>query len=236
MDKELQAFIAKHGEYFEGEPDAMVLRRDLRRLFDQYAQSMDPEEYASLKGKVEAFREKEKKRLQAEVDALVKLRKQEEAALQTISKDLLEFRKELGRIDKELRKIDDAAPRPVRQKGSWLQSNSVFLALDLTGVVFLYMGIILHHKLTLSYIVMGIACILAGFLFQGSGGSQEPSLSPNLQSMKQELLRRKGEVQQFSKLKKMSLQNRKTIAINKIQALNRQIDVNLARIDECLRE
>lgn len=237
MHRKLQEFIEAHGEYFDGPQDARLIRRDLRKLFEEYSQAMDPEEYADLKQRVEDFREFEKKRIQEEVEGLVKEREKEEQVLQGITAELDTFQNELLRLDKELEKLmREEKPVKVVGKRAWYHSGYIFLMLDFLGVFLLYIGIILNEKLTMSYVMLGLASIALGFILQSGAPRPESGTSPAVDGLKDDLLKRKSEVENFSKLKKMSLRNRKKIALGKIHELNRQIEVNMTRINEYLRE
>ena len=237
MHSKLQEFIDAHGEYFDGPHDARLIRRDLRKLFEEYSQAMDPEEYADLKQRVEDFREFEKKRLQEEIEVLVKEREHEETVLQGIMGELDTFQKELLRLDKELETLM-REEKPVKAMGrrAWYHSGYVFLMLDFLGVFLLYIGIILNEKLTMSYVMLGLASIALGFMLQGGGPPAENRASAGVNGLKDELMHRQSEVENFFKLKKMSLRNRKKIALGKIHELNRQIEANMTRINEYLRE
>ncbi|MFO7724704.1 MAG: hypothetical protein R6V45_04060 [Oceanipulchritudo sp.] len=237
MHKGLQEFIDAHGEYFDGPREALLIRRDLRKLFEEYSQAMDPEEYADLKQRVEDFREFEKKRLQEEVEALVRDREKEERVLQEIMGELDSFEKELLRLDKELEKLErEKKPLKGPGKRAWYHSGYIFLLLDFLGVFLLYIGIILNEKLTMSYVMLGMASIALGFILQGGAPRRESQSTPAVTGLRDDLLKRKNEVENFSKLKKMSLRNRKKIALGKINELNRQIEGNMTRINEYLRE
>lgn len=236
MHRKLQQFIDSHREYFDGDPEALFLRPDLRRLFDQYAQAMDPEEYSELKRRVEEFRESEKKRLQEEIEKLVRQRQEEEQVLEGIMGELNKFHKELQRIDRELSQLTEPESVPLPSRRSWYQSGYLFLLLDFLGVFLLYIGIILNEKLTMSYVILGMASIILGFILQGGAPSMTNTTSQAVDSLKEDLSRRKTEVEHFSRIKKMSLMNRKTIALGRIRDLNREIEVNRAKMNEHLRE
>lgn len=237
MHKLLCEFLEQHPEYFEGPRDALLLRPDLRPLFEEYAQAMDPEEYHDLKRRVEEFREQKKKDLQTEINAFLRQREEEEASLAEIQEELGKFEKEVCRLQRRLdQAIQEDEGTAVVSGKAWYSSGYMFLFLDFLGVFFLYIGIILNERLTLSYVVMGVVSIALGFFFQQSGSAARRVTSPDIEQLKSEIHHRQAEIKQISKVKRISLTNRKKVALRRISELNQKIEDNLLRINEHYRE
>ena len=237
MHELLVRFIDEYPEYFEGPVDARLLRGDLRPLFEEYAQAMDPEEYAELRRQVEAYREKEKKRLQEEIEVFSRERLREKKRLDEILDELKRFEKQFHKLDRQLEELrqEDTVEAP-RPRKAWYNSPYVFLVLDFLGVFFLYVGIILHERLTVSYVVLGILSISMGFFLQQSDPSFARLPDPRVESLKEQLINRKTEVKQISRIKHVTLSNRKRTAQSRIAELNRRIEGNLQLIREYHRE
>ena len=232
MDDRLLGFLAEHPEFFEGTMDALVLRKDLRTSFESYAQAIDPVSYEKLRARVEAYREQEKERLQDEIGQWERERKRAESHLQEVSRELQKLERELRRLEQRIqalpREVPEAAAGP-----AWYNSIFVFLFLDFLGVLFLYAGILLNKALDFSYILAGLICVAAGF-FLAYGGPSRPAESPLPRSleMREKLAHRKKQFREISKIKRVTLEERKKVALGKIRELNENIEANLMRINE----
>lgn len=230
MLNEIENFLDEHPDYFENSKDGLLVRKDLRSMMDSYARAMDPSEYDELKNRVATFRAREKERLQSQIGQWVRERKEEESELEGILWELNKLEKELRKVSDGLKAISDKenAHSAVRIKKHWYNSGYVFVALDFFGVSFLYAGIILNEKLTMSYVILGVICIAVGFMLQRGGadsGNPASSSGPVISGETFDKLKR------FGRIKRVTLNERKKVALGKIAELNRKIERNLDRIN-----
>lgn len=221
----IEKFLDEHPEYFEAGADGFSIRRDLRGVVDDYARALDPAEYEEIQRRVEQYREKQKEKLQSKLGELLRQRKREENHLEQIQWEMRQLEKELERIRQRIEKVE--VPEHIRTPRSWYNSGYVFVALDFAGVIFLYVGIILNERLTLSYVLIGLMCIVMGFLLQ-RGGDSEPVSTGSAAHPVADVL---NKFRQISKIKRVTLQERKRIALGKISELNGQIESNIARLN-----
>lgn len=232
-DDELLGFLHQNPEYFEGPADALVLRKDLRHRFEAYARALDPENYERLRERVEAFREKERARLREEIDELEQKRRKEERELEQVSWEINKLEKELQRLEERIQALAGEEPqRSPKQGRSWYNSAYLFLFLDFLGILFLYVGIILNEGLTLSYILIGLLCVAGGFVLAYGGRPEStPNLSRKLET-REKLSERKRQFREISKIKRVTLAERKRAGLQRISELNDKIQANLQRINE----
>ncbi|MEX0322888.1 MAG: coiled-coil domain-containing protein [Puniceicoccaceae bacterium] len=233
----LDRFLQDHPEYFEDMGDAFSLRGDLRSIFEEYAQAMDPDEYEELRRKVEDYRKKEKSRLQEEIEKLIKERKKEEERLNGILSDMENLENEVSRLETQLHELTEARNESARmQQKSWYNSGYTFLILDFLGVVFLYIGVILKERMAISYVLVGIFSIGLGFFLQQGGSQAKPATNPALDGVRQDLTRKWNEMRQIFKVRKVTLATRKKSTLAKVDEVNRKIERNLEKINEYNRE
>lgn len=233
-DEELLQFLHEHPEYFEGPVDALVLKKELRQRFEAYARALDPENYERLRERVEAYREKERARLREEIGELEAQRRREQKQLEQISWEMNKLEKELGRLEERIRALsgEESEGKSAPLVRSWYQSAYVFLFLDFLGVLFLYVGLILNEGLTLSYIVVGLLCVAGGFFLAYGGGRESvPDLSRKLET-RERLTERKRQFSEISRIKRVTLAERKRAGLKAVGELNDKIHVNLQRINE----
>lgn len=234
----LDRFLDAHPEYFEGMGDSFSLRKDLRSIFEEYAQAMDPDEYEDLQRQMEAYRKKEKGRLQEEIEKLAEQRKKEEDQLNAIVTDMGKLENEVDQLQKQLQELTESSqsnnvPPATR---AWYNSGYAFLVLDFLGVFLLYIGIILKERLAMSYVLLGFVSLCLGFFLQQDGAQTSRVTNPALDNIKDDLSRRWNEMRQIFKLKSVTLVTRKKSALAKIDEVNRKIEHNLEKINEYNRE
>lgn len=233
----LTRFLDSNPEYFEELGNTFSLRGDLRPIFEEYAQAMDPVEYEDLRRKVEAFRKQEKTRLQEKIERLVKVRKQEENQLSSIVTEMNKLEVEVNQLEKQLNEITNSRSSQNHFTGkSWYNSGYTFLMLDFLGVLFLYIGIILKERLTMSYVLMGLFSISLGFYLQQSSSQVKRATSPAMDSVRQDLSHRWTEMRQIFKVRRVTLLTRKKSTLSKIEEVNKKIDINLQKINDYNRE
>lgn len=233
----LTRFLDSHPEYFEELGNTFSLRGDLRPIFEEYAQAMDPVEYEDLRRKVEAFRKQEKSRLQGKIEKLVKVRKQEESELSSIVSQMTKLEGEVNQLEKQLNEItrsNGSGAHAVSK--SWYNSGYTFLLLDFLGVLFLYIGIILKERLTMSYVLMGLFSVSLGFYLQQSSAQVKRATSPAMDNVRQDLSHRWMEMRQIFKVRRVTLLTKKKSTLSKIEEVNRKIESNLQKINDYNRE
>ena len=175
MSNRLETFVREHPEFFEKEGGYWNLNSDIRDLMDRYSRAYDKEEYERLRVLVEEARDKERERLQREIDKWKQAASEEKERTQEIETHLQAIDKSIDNSQLRILKSEMLSkPKPVPAKG-WYNSAFVFLLLALAGVTFIYLGIILNERASMSYFLGGISCLALGVYLQSSGPKVQSS-------------------------------------------------------------
>ena len=204
MSNRLEAFVKEHPEFFEKEGGYWNLNSDIRDLMDRYARAYDKEEYERLRVLVEEAREKERERLQRDIDKWRQEVADQKERAQAIETDLQVIDQSIDSSQLRIRKSEMLSrPKPVPAK-SWYNSGLVFLFLALAGVTFVYLGIILNERASMSYFLGGISCLALGIYLQ-SGGSRVQASSKTVAALHQALVSEEEGSMKIARIKRATL-------------------------------
>lgn len=229
MNDRLSNFVAEHPEFFELCNGYWRLKKDLSPLMERYAHAVNREEFERLRTSMEEFRQKERQRLQKEIDDWIVERERETIKIAQTDKELADIRKKDLELEKKITKLRVKIDSRVVETAKWYHSGFTFLALALVGLICLYLGIILNRKVSPGYVLSGLFCIILGFYLQSStpGEKGQDASGPQLQMLLDEQRR----YRQIAKIKIATLNERKRFANKGLNQLNAKIDNNLAKID-----
>ena len=230
MSNRLEQFVQSHPEFFEVQDGYWRLNGDIRELMDRYARAYDKAEYDRLKVLVEEAKEKERERLQREIDRWTAECAEEqekadeiEAQLQAIS----------GNLDTSKKRIETAEkarkPIPVSPK-SWYHSGAVFLILALLGVTFIYLGIVFNNQVSMSYLLAGITSLGLGIYFQSGGPKVDPNQGEIVVRQSTIIREQQGFVK-IARIKQATMVERKRLSLQSVAAYKRKINRSIAKLN-----
>lgn len=230
MSNRLQTFVNEHPEFFEEKNGYWRLNSDIRDLMDRYARAYNQVEYDRLRVLVEEAKEKERERLQREIDQWTAECAEEQEKAQQMDRQLKEIMDKLHHSKKRVEEAEEAGkPIPVAPR-SWYHSAAVFLILALLGVSFIYLGIIINERVSMSYLLGGFSCLAVGLYLQSGG----PRIQPNPEgvgAIHATIIREEQGYMKIARIKRATLVERKRVANQSIAAFNRKINRSIAKLD-----
>ncbi len=230
MSNRLEQFANDHPEFFENQDGYWRLNSDIRELMDRYARAYDKSEYDRLKVLVEEAKEKERTRLQEEIDHWTVKCKEEQGKADEMDAELKAISRSVKSSEKQIEKAEYARkPVPIPSK-NWYHSGAIFMLLALLGVTFIYLGIIFNDRVSMSYLSAGIICLVMGVYLQ-SGGSSVSTDRGNIAVLNSAIIKEQEGSIKISQIKQATLLERKRRCLSSVAAYKRKINKGIAKLN-----
>lgn len=230
MSNRLQRFVDEHPEFFEERAGYRRLHADIRDLMDRYARAYDKAEYDRLKLRVEEARKQERERLQNEIDQWTAECAEAQQKADEIDLELQAISKKLKVSHSRIETAEEARkPIPVPQK-SWYHSGAIFMLLALSGVTFIYLGIIFNERVSVSYLMSGIVCLVLGFYLQFGGSGVDPNRGDAV-TMQLSIIKQEQGFVKIAKIQRATLMERRRINIQTVDTYKRKIHHSMANLN-----
>lgn len=230
MSNRLEQFVNEHPEFFEVQNGYWRLNSDIRELMDRYARAYNKSEYDRLKVMVEEAKEKERERLQQEIDHWTAKCREEQGKAAEIDAELQAISGKVESSEKTIKKAEIARkPVPVAPK-TWYHSGAVFMLLSLLGVTFIYFGIIFSERVSMSYLSAGIICLVLGVCLQSGGPRVNPDRA-NIAVLQGSIIKEQQGYIKISQIKRATLVERKRICLSSVAKYKRKIGKSIAKLN-----
>ncbi|MCZ6672803.1 MAG: hypothetical protein O7C75_07680 [Verrucomicrobia bacterium] len=230
MSNRLQTFVNEHPEFFEEKDGYWRLSPDIRDLMDRYARAYNKDEYNRLRVLVEEAKEKERQRLQSEIDKWTMECAEEQQKAHQIELQLQGIEQKLHLSKRRVKDAElSSKPVPVLPR-SWYHSGAVFLILALSGVSFIYLGIIINERVSMSYLLGGISCLVGGFYIQ-SGGPRIQSTQESVGVLQASVIKVEQSSMKIVRIKRATLLEKKRVANQSVASSNRKINHSIAKLN-----
>jgi uncharacterized coiled-coil DUF342 family protein len=230
IDAQLLEFLQKHPEYFTGKHDDKSIRSDLRADVESYARAIDPEGYEQLTQRVLEFQEHSRNKMKERMAQLVREKELHHQSLQELENEFADYEAKIQELKDEMRRYRADANTPSQSQVKNGNMDYFFLMLDIMGIVFLYLGFILSERIDISYVFLGCLLLTSGIWLHRGGWSRTIKQEALSNDLYEKIQTRFEQLQNVWKLKKLTLQQRKSDCIQKIDLINQEIRKNLHSI------
>jgi hypothetical protein len=217
-------FICAHPEYFDGEPDFQMIARRIRSDVEAYSRALDPAEYEALQHKVAKFRAKEALRLQAELSKLCEQLEREREKFDAIVLEIVESEARIKKMELEYQDaLNIVRPSESPTHSSSAAGGYFYIVLDCLGMVFLYIGFVLTETPLLSYVFLGIICIVWGIVLQQKKTMERVDADSGVVQILHDMQARNARSTAAWRIKKHTLTYRKRLALKTINDCDDEI-------------
>lgn len=228
--EELRHFIEEKAHYFSQQEGYTVIHPELAEIMEDYAKALDPEEFERMARKMRVVRQREIERLNVENNAW---RKEQESILERVDnegRELQQLRDKISAIErqiKELTRLQQQAPLPPLR---WYHSGYVVGLLAFSGIFFLYLGLLLQKRVAVSYVLVGLVCVILGMNVQREAASRKSPRTRQKRVTTEPLLEHKAKAEKVLSIKAVAFAEKKRTANESVQKLQLAVDHNISKI------
>ncbi len=230
MSNRLQTFVKEHPDFFEEKDGYWRLSSGISDLMERYARAYNKTEFDQLRALVEEAKEKERERLEEDIEKWKLKCAEEQQKAEEIELQLRRIQQGIKTTEQRVEQIKLASkPVPIPPR-SWYHSGVVFLTLALSGVFFLYLGLILSDQVSMSYLFGGFTCLAFGLYLQSGNSKLQPVPEGAGQYHAGAIKAEQGAIK-IARIKSATLMERKRIANQTIATFNHEIHRSNAKLN-----
>ena len=116
------------------------------------------------------------------------------------------------------------------RKSPWYLVAIGMIGASLSGVTFIYLGIIFNERVSVSYLMSGIVCLVLGFYLQFGGSGVDPNRGDAV-TMQLSIIKQEQGFVKIAKIQRATLMERRRINIQTVDTYKRKIHHSMANLN-----